>query len=73
MKRSEMLNEMVKESAFWNGYDYTPIEVMQSVLKKIEELGMLPPDYNSPTGCPCGLPECNEYGIINEWEREDEL
>jgi hypothetical protein len=68
MKRSEMLKK-IREGVNW--YTHDSELYAEEMLEVIEKAGMLPPDYMSPTGCPCGLPGCNAPGIINEWEQED--
>ena len=70
MKRSEMI-EIIEGMIKWADHHSPKVKAIE-ILTVIEEEGMLPPDYLSPTGCPCGLPGCTSEGIVNEWEPEDE-
>ena len=71
MKRSEMDKLLAGKL---RDFDYIDNKVLVDnfLIDVMMDHGMLPPDYMSPTGCPCGEPECTEQGIVNEWEPEDE-
>ncbi len=72
MKKSDAARKLYYLVRNAQSHSSDPLKNMLVLLDDIEkELGMLPPDYMSPTGCPCGEPECTEQGIVNEWEEED--